>query len=313
MAIVPADKSVTVQNLDTGETFARPYDKLVIATGARAWVPPILGADGPQVFTLRNINDMLRIRGWMQEARPKTAAVIGTGFIGLEMCENLQARGIRVTLVEKLPQVTPGLDADVAAHVQNHLAQNGVSVITGATVAQITESAVALTDGRQIAADMVLLAAGVRPETGLAAATGVALGVTGAIRVNERMQTNLPDVYACGDCIEHWHAVTGKPVWRPLGSTANKTGRIAGDSLTGGDLTFRGVLGTGIFGVFGLTVAQTGLTEREAREQGMDVVVCHNIKPDKPAYMHVAKLGQGMKSLVRFPKGETLWRVCFVC
>jgi len=286
MAIVPADKSVTVQNLDTGETFARPYDKLVIATGARAWVPPILGADGPQVFTLRNINDMLRIRGWMQEARPKTAAVIGTGFIGLEMCENLQARGIRVTLVEKLPQVTPGLDADVAAHVQNHLAQNGVSVITGATVAQITESAVALTDGRQIAADMVLLAAGVRPETGLAAATGVALGVTGAIRVNERMQTNLPDVYACGDCIEHWHAVTGKPVWRPLGSTANKTGRIAGDSLTGGDLTFRGVLGTGIFGVFGLTVAQTGLTEREAREQGMDVVVCHNIKPDKPAYMH---------------------------
>lgn len=286
MAIVPADKSVTVQNLDTGETFARPYDKLVIATGARAWVPPILGADGPQVFTLRNINDMLRIRGWMQDARPKTAAVIGTGFIGLEMCENLQARGIRVTLVEKLPQVTPGLDADVAAHVQNHLAQKGVSVITGATVAQITESAVALTDGRQIAADMVLLAAGVRPETGLAAAAGVALGVTGAIRVNERMQTNLPDVYACGDCIEHWHAVTGKPVWRPLGSTANKTGRIAGDSLTGGDLTFRGVLGTGIFGVFGLTVAQTGLTEREAREQGMDVVVCHNIKPDKPAYMH---------------------------
>ena len=131
----------------------------------------------------------------------------------------------------------------------------------------------------------MLISTGVRPNTELAAAAGVELGVAGAIRVNTRMQTNFPDIYACGDCIEHFDVVTGKPVYRPLGSTANKTGRIAGDSVTGGDLAFRGVLGTGIFRVFELTVAQTGLTEREARAQGFDVVVCHNIKPDKPEYM----------------------------
>ena len=131
----------------------------------------------------------------------------------------------------------------------------------------------------------MLLATGVKPNADIVAAAGAALGVSGAIRVNAQMQTSLPDVYACGDCIETFDAVTGRPFYRPLGSTANKTGRIAGDSITGGDLSFRGVLGTGIFRVFDLAVAQTGLTEREAHLLGIETAVCHNLKPDRPEYM----------------------------
>ncbi len=286
LALSPSNKCVTVKNLETGEVFEDHYDKLVIATGARASVPPIKGADGAHVFTLRSIGDMLRIKAFIRENRPKSAAIIGTGFIGLEMCENLKALGIEVSLIEKLPQVTPGLDADMAAYAQDHIEKSGVPVLTNASVSEITDAGVSLADGREIPADMVLVSAGIRPNTELAAAAGIALGASGAIRVDAGMRTNIPDIYACGDCIEHFHLVTGKPVWRPLGSTANKTGRIAGDSVTGGDLEFRGVLGTGIFRVFDLTVAQTGLSEREARALGFDVAVCHNIKPDKPEYMH---------------------------
>jgi NADPH-dependent 2,4-dienoyl-CoA reductase/sulfur reductase-like enzyme len=286
LAISPAEKRVTVKNLETGGVFEDHYDRLVIATGARATVPPIPGADGPQVFTLRAFGDMLRIKAFLDARRPRAAAIVGAGFVGLEMCENLKRLGMEVTLIEKLPQVAPGLDADMAAHVQDHIEKSGVRVLTGAAVSEITETGVLLADGAEVPAELVLLSAGVRPNTELAAAAGVELGVAGAIRVDSRMRTNLPDVYACGDCIEQFHGVTGKPVWRPLGSTANKAGRIAGDSVTGGDLEFRGVLGTGIFRIFDMAVAQTGLTEREARAEGFDVAICHNIKPDKPGYMH---------------------------
>ena len=285
LSLDPAQKSVTVKNLLTGEVFTDFYDKLILATGARAVTPPIPGKELAHVFTLRNINDMLAIRSYLDEKAPKTAAIVGTGFIGLEMCESLTRLGITVTLLEKLPQVTPGLDPDMAIHVEEHLKKNGVAVYTGVSIAGITESGVALADGTTIPAELVLLSTGVRPNGELAAAAGVALGKSGAILVNPRMETNLPDVYACGDCIEQFHVVTGQQVYRPLGSTANKTGRIAGDCATGGTLAYRGTLGTGIFRVLGLAVGQTGLTEREAREAGYDTVVCHNTKPDKPEYL----------------------------
>lgn len=286
LAISPDEKSVTVKNLTTGEVFTDHYEKLVIATGARATIPPIKGADGQHVFTLRNISDMNRIKAFIDMNHPRSAAIIGTGFIGLEVCENLKGLGMEVTLLEKLPQVTPGLDGDIAVYVQDHIEKNAVTVLTGVSIAEITESSVVLSDGKEIKADMVLVSTGVRPNTELAVAAGIELGVAGAIRVNTKMQTSLPDIYACGDCTEQYHVVTGKPVYRPLGSTANKTGRITGDSMTGGNLEFRGILGTGIFKIFDMTVAQTGLSEREARELGYDVAVCHNIKPSKPEYMH---------------------------
>ncbi len=285
LAIMPEEKRVSVKNLVTGEVFSDFYDTLIIAAGAAASVPPIPGARLPHVFTLRTIGDALRMKNFLDTKHPQTAAVIGSGFIGLEMCENLTELGIKITVLEKLPHVTPALDDDIAGYVEDYLAQKGVAVFTDVTVREITEQAVVLADGREIKTELVLLATGVRPGTSLAAEAGVALGATGAIRVDAQMRTSLPDVYACGDCIETWDVVTGRPFYRPLGSTANKTGRIAGDCVTGGDLRFRGVLGTGIFRVFDLAVAQTGLSEREAKAQGFDVVVCHNIKPDKPAYM----------------------------
>jgi NADPH-dependent 2,4-dienoyl-CoA reductase/sulfur reductase-like enzyme/rhodanese-related sulfurtransferase len=284
-AINPATHTVTIRNLETSAVFMDAYDKLVLATGGRATVPPIIGLDLPHVFTLRNIGDMRRIKVFLDERKPGNIAIIGTGFIGLEMAENLKGLGMAVTLLEKLPQVTPGLDSDMAAHVQAHLKKSGVAVHTGVSIEAITMDSVRFSDGSAVQTDMVLLSTGVKPNTELAASAGVALGVAGAIRVDARMQTNLPDIYACGDCIELTHLVTGKPVYRPLGSTANKTGRIAGDSLTGGDLTFRGILGTGIFRVFGMTVSQTGLNERESLAEGFDTVVCHNIKPDRPDYI----------------------------
>ena len=285
LSVDPKEKRISVKNLLSGEVFSDFYDKLVIATGARAVTPPIPGRDLDHVFTLRNINDMLRIQAFLDERKPKSAAIVGTGFIGLEMCESLSRLGIKVTLLEKLPQVTPGLDADMAAHVEAHLKKSGVAVWTDASITQITQDSVALADGTSIAAELTLLSTGVRPNTELAKTAGVVLGASGAILVNECMETNLPDIFACGDCIEQFHVVTGKQVYRPLGSTANKTGRIAGDCVTGGTLRYRGTLGTGIFRVMGLAVGQTGLSEREAREAGYDTVVCHNIKPDKPEYL----------------------------
>ena len=285
LAVDAVKKSISVKNLLTGNVFADSYDKLIFATGARAVTPPIPGRELGHVFTLRNINDMLRIKAFLDERKPKSAAIVGTGFIGLEMCESLSRLGIKVTLLEKLPQVTPGLDADMAAYVEAHLKKSGVALQTGVSIAQITQSGVALADGTDIAAELVLLSTGVRPNGELAAAAGVALGASGAILVNECMETNLPDISACGDCTEQFHVVTGKQVYRPLGSTANKTGRIAGDCVTGGTLRYRGTLGTGIFRVMGLAVGQTGLSEKEAREAGYDTVVCHNIKPDKPEYL----------------------------
>lgn len=286
LSIAPDEKSLLVKNLATGETFTDHYDKLVLATGASATKPPIKGAEAPHVFTLRNINDMLRIKAFMDTQHPRAAAIIGTGFIGLEVCENLRKLGMAVTLLEKLPQVTPGLDSDMASYVQTHLEQNGVFVLTEVSIAEIAKNSVVLASGEAIKADMVLISTGVRPNTALAAAAGLELGAAGAIRVNTKMQTSQPDIYACGDCAEQFHLITEKPVYRPLGSTANKTGRIAGENVTGGTLEFRGILGTGIFKVFDMTVGLTGLSEREARELGMDVVVSHNIKPNKPEYMH---------------------------
>ncbi len=285
LAIDHNNKTLDIKNMTTGTIFQDNYDKLVIATGALAVIPPIKGADHENVFTLRNIADMNQIKAYINEFSPKSAVIIGTGFIGLEVCENLKGLGIDVTLVERLPQVTPGLDKEIAIYVEDHLKKNGVTVFTGVSATAVKADKVVLEDGREIKADFVLLSVGVRPNTELAIQAGIELGITKAIRVNEKMMTNVPDIYACGDCAEQFHIVTGKPVYRPMGSTANKTGRITGDTITGGDLTFRGILGTGIFKVFGMTVALTGLSEREAKMEGYDVAVCHNIKPNKPEYM----------------------------
>lgn len=280
-----AAKQLTVKNLESGEVFTDHYDKLVLATGAKAVLPPLPGVRKDHVFVLRNIVDMNKIDAFLTEKAPRQIVIVGTGFIGLELCENFVELGLDVTLVEMLPQVTPGLDPDMAVYVEEELLRHGVKVFTGNGVQEIGDGAVRLANGENLPADMVIMATGVKPEVTLAREAGLEIGETGAIRVNARMQTSETDIYACGDCIEQFHVVTGKPVYRPLGSTANKTGRIAGECVTGGELEFRGVLGTGIFRVFDLAVAQTGLSEREALAAGYDVQVSHNIKPSRAAYL----------------------------
>lgn len=278
-------KTIQVTNLITKEMFIDTYDKLIFATGASAMIPKIPGVKNPHVFTLRNIGDMENIHAYMNRHQPKKAVIIGTGFIGLEVCDNLKKLGLEIALVERLPQVMPGLDLDMAVYLEEHLKKNGVTVYTGLSAVAIEKNAVMLENNKRIDADIVLLCVGVKPNTALAASIGVSLGTSKAIQVNEKMMTNVADVYACGDCIEQFHQITGKPMYRPMGSTANKTGRIAGDVATGGNLTFRGILGTGIFQILGLTVAFTGLSQRKALQEGFDVEVCHNIKPNKPEYM----------------------------
>ncbi|MBP2636679.1 MAG: CoA-disulfide reductase [Firmicutes bacterium] len=288
LEIQPQTKVLTVKNLISGQVFAESYDRLVIATGAQAVVLPIEGSSKANVFSLRNVVSADSIRKHVLTAKPDTAVIIGSGFIGLEMAENLAARGITVTIVELAAHVMPVLDEDVAVYVQDYLKEKGITVIVNDSVVRMAGSqevdTVILKSGQELAVGLVVMAVGVKPNVELARAVGIAIGATGAIAVNTKMQTNFPDIYACGDCVESYSLITGKPFYRPLGSTANKMGRVAGDQITDGSLEFRGGLGTGIFKVFDMAVAQTGLTEKEAKREGYEVVVCHNIKPDKAEY-----------------------------
>lgn len=281
-------KTLTIKNLDTNNVFDESYDKLVMATGATPIVPDIKGAEKSNVFYLRNVMQADKIKEYILSYKPKSAVIVGMGFIGLEMTENLKRLGIWVTLIERLDQVTPGLDSDMAVYVEKYLKSKDINLILGDSVAELKGepfiNEVVLESGKVLDTDFVIMSIGVKPNTELAKKAGIELGAKGSIRVNTKMMTNVKDIYACGDCTESFSVINEKSLYRPLGSTANKMGRIAGDQLTGGNLEFRGILGTGIFKVFDMTVAQTGFTEREAQDEGFDTIVCHNIKPDKPKY-----------------------------
>lgn len=283
-------KKIEVKDLVTGETKHDDYDVLVLATGASPMTPPPFNqAEYENVFHVRNIQDVRDIEGYAAAKQPEKALIIGAGFIGLEMAEQLVHKGWDVTIVQLENQVMPPMDADMAFRVEEVLMANGVHMHLGDTVKTIegdgTIKKVVTTKGATIETDIVILAAGVRPNTQLAKEIGVTIGATGAVAVNSKMQTNLPDVYAVGDVAESFSVITGKPIYRPLGSTANKMGRIAGDVMTGGNLEHRGVLGTGIFRVFNLHVGQTGMTEKEAKAAGYSVEILYNIKPDHAEYL----------------------------
>ena len=279
-------KTLEVKNLQTGETFTDCYDKLVVATGATPFIPPIEGVDKPHVFTLRNPRNAIAIRNFINENKPEHIVIAGTGFIGFELLENLQSDDTKVTVVEMMDKITPNLDQDMATYLENILIDMGLDIRTSSRITAISDKGIVINGTTVLSADMVILATGVRPNTGLAEAAGIKTGKYHGILVNGKMETSAADVYACGDCIETYSAITGKQNYRPLGSTANKTGRIAGDVLTGGTQEYRGNLGTGIFKLFDYTIATTGLSEKEAIEEGYDIVVHHNIKPDRPAYYH---------------------------
>lgn len=284
LSLDPSTQTLKVKDLESDEIFEDTYDKLIIATGATAFVPPIKGVDLPHVFSLRNIRNAVQIKSFIENQKPKKAVIAGTGFIGFEVLENLEKQGIDVTIVEMMDKITPNLDSDMACYLENILRSKGVKILTGKKMTAISEKEVTLGQDEKVEADMVIIATGVRPNVSLAKEAGLELGPTGAIEVDTDMSTSVPNIYACGDCVETFSAITGKEVYRPLGSTANKTGRIAGDAITGGSLRYKGNLSTGIFKLYNMTIATTGLSEKEAISEGFDVIVNHNIKPDKPDY-----------------------------
>lgn len=292
-AVDATTRTVTVRDLATGSTFEDTYDELVLATGVRSVVPPLPGVDLPGVFTVRNPSDARAIRGWIEQREARRAVVVGAGYIGLEMTEQLTERGVAVTVIEALEHAMPRMDADMSARVDAELRRNDVDLRLATRVSAIEGDADGVTgvrvgspeDGKTVAADLVIMAVGVRPDLELATQAGVTTGPTHAIAVDRQGRTDVPHVWAVGDVAESFNLITGEPAWVPLGSTANKMGRITGDAITGGTLEHRGILGTSIVRVFGLGVAQTGLTEGQARAAGYDVEVLHNIKPDRPEYL----------------------------
>ena len=293
IAVDAAAQTVTVRDLATGETFDDTFDELILATGVRSVVPPLPGVDLPGVFTVRNPSDARAIREWIEERQVRRAVVVGAGYIGLEMTEQLTERGIEVTVIEALEHAMPRMDADMSARVDAELRKHDVDLRLGTRVGAIEGDDGGVTgvrvgsadDGDTVSADLVIVSVGVRPNLELAQQAGVTIGPTGAIAVDRQGRTDVAHVWAVGDVAESFNLVTGEPMWVPLGSTANKMGRITGDAITGGALEHRGILGTSIVRVFDLAVAQTGLTEDQARAAGYDIEVLHNIKPDRPEYL----------------------------
>ena len=278
-AINLSEKTLTVMDLDNEQSFIDKYDTLVIATGAKSTLPPIKGIEQDHVFSLRTLQDAIDIENFISEKKPKTAAIIGSGSIGMELSENFVRRGLDTHMIEMAPYIHPALDPEMAKQVEDHLLEHEINLYKDAQAKKITTDHVLTADGQKIPGDIVIVATGVKAEVSLAREAGIEIGESGAIAVNEFLQTSDPSVYACGDCIEHFNLITQKPGFFPLGSTANKTGRIVGDIITGGKLSFRGVVGTGIFQVFGLNVAKTGLTESQARAAGYDIEIANIVMP----------------------------------
>jgi len=270
-------KTVLIRHLESGEERTVPYDKLVLATGADAIVPPVAGVDLGNVFTVKSVDDADRIRAVLDGGAVRKAVVVGGGLIGVEMAESLADCALHVSIVERLPRILPMLDPEMAMLVEKHLQMEGISVHTDTAVTALegdqSVSAV-VCDGLRLDADVVILAVGVRPAAGLAAEAGLEIGPFGGIGVDERMRTSDPHIFAAGDCVEVKNILTGQRSFVPLGSTANKQGRVAAINLTGGDESFPGVLGSTVVKVCDLSVARTGLSESEAQTAGFETVTC---------------------------------------
>ena len=257
-----------------GESWV-PYDKLILAQGGNPFMPDLPGHDAPHVFKLWTVPDMDRIHDFIAQARPRTAAVIGGGFIGLEMAEAFRKRGLETSVVELLPTVMSVMDREYGTLVAQELEANGVRVVTGVGLRAVrpAEKAVELADGRRIPAELVLFSVGVRPELTLAKSAGLEIGPSGGLLVDEHLRTSDPDVYGAGDMVEVTHKVSGRRVRIPLAGPANRQGRIAASNALGVAMRYGGALGTSVVKIFEATAAMTGLTEKAARDAGFTVGV----------------------------------------
>jgi NADPH-dependent 2,4-dienoyl-CoA reductase/sulfur reductase-like enzyme/rhodanese-related sulfurtransferase len=286
-----AGRRVEVQDLSGGRSWL-DYDKLVFATGATPVIPPIPNVALANILTLHGVHDAEQIKALLAEHKALDVVVVGGGLIGVEATEALVQSGCRVTIVEMLPQILGMLDFEIAKLVEQHMESHGVKVLTGTTVQSFEGQGrvqAVITDRGRLPAEMVIMAVGVRPAVELARAAGLEIGTTGAIKVDPRMRTSDPDIYAAGDCVECVDLLTGQPCYMPLGSTANKQGRVAANNVCGFDDTFPGVLGSTVCKVFDYCVARTGLTEAAAAKLGYDPVAALAPAADRAHYMPTAK------------------------
>ena len=271
--IDPILKKVTVLSKDGGTSHYN-YDKLVIGTGAKSIIPPIQGLDQKGVFTLRWIGEMKSIDQFIERNKVKTALVVGGGYIGLEMADALTLRGIKVHLVEYAPTILTTVDQELGKVVQRKLEDQGIQITTQTLIETIEKQREGLlirgSNNFEAIADFVLVAVGAVPETGLAKKIGIATGMKEAIKVNGFMETNLPDIYAAGDCVETWHQLAQQYTYLPLGTTAHKQGRIAGENALGGQKAFKGSLGTQSIKLFDTVIARTGLNDKDAKSFGLN-------------------------------------------
>ncbi len=282
-------KEITVKDLTSGKEYQEKYDALVLSPGASPIKPPLPGIDLPGIFTLRNIPDSEAIKNWMKSRKTESVVIVGAGFIGLEMLENLFRLGLKVTVVEMQPQVMPIMDPEMAVYVEQYLTGAGIDLklseqVKGFEEIQGPRLRVDLQSGNSITTDMVIMGIGVKPESDLAKAAGLTLGARGGIVVNEFMQTSDPDIWAIGDAVEVKDYVTGQPTQIPMAGPANRQGRIAADNIAitccgkpGQLRAFRGTQGTAVCGIFEMTVATTGASERTLKR--LDI-------PYRKVYIH---------------------------
>jgi NADPH-dependent 2,4-dienoyl-CoA reductase/sulfur reductase-like enzyme/rhodanese-related sulfurtransferase len=292
LAIDPNGHTVSFRNTVTGETGEMTYDKLIIATGSVPRMPPVPGIGLSGITTLQSMKDADFLRKVKDEGKIKKAVVIGGGLIGIETCEALQLAGVEITVVELLPQLLTFLDWELAKLVENHVKSKGVNVITENGIAGFLGengklTAVKLQNGAELPCELAVVAIGVRPNVKLAQETGLKIGETGGILVNEYMQTSDPDIYAVGDCVETMNRITGRKVLAPYGDLANLQGRVAGENAASENcVTFPGTIQTGICKVFDYAAGSTGLSESAAKKLGYeDIITVINSSPDKPRFM----------------------------
>ena len=273
-AIDPATKQLEIKDLSTGRVYAEAYDKLILSPGAAPARPPVPGIDSDGIFTLRDVHDTDRINEYIDQHRPRRALIVGAGYIGLEMAENLRRRGMSAGMIDMADQVLPVVDREMAGFVEPQLQKHRVALWLGETVANFRQSdsglVVGLKSALELNCDMVILAAGVSPEVELARQADLEIGKTGGIKVNERLQTSDPDIYAIGDAIEVRDFTLGQPALIPLAGPANKQGRMVADNICCGNREYDGTQGTAVIKVFDLTVAMTGASEKALAETDIE-------------------------------------------
>ena len=277
VAIYPAKQSVLVKNLKRGAENEYQYDKLVITTGARIFVPPIKGIEIKGIFTIKTLQDGIEIKDFIRKNGPKRALIVGAGHIGMEIAEALVIAGMDVTMVARGPDILGTMDEEIAKIVEEGLVRNNVMLLKSTSVREFISKngyvrEAILENSESINADIVIVCIGMRPNSEIAEEAGIEIDHTGAIKVNQRMETNVPGIYSAGDCTMAYHQVLERQVYIPLGTIAIKQGKVAGENMAGGNASFKGIVGTSVFKVFDLEVAMTGISERDAQIEGFNYI-----------------------------------------